>query len=279
MRSYSDSHTPSHAHSQAHTTHPPTLPHMRYASWTSRPRPPGGEGGALLGGGFCWRRWTWLLGRVRPFVFQWVHSHTCLIAWPIQGGARRGCRPLESEGPENCNRFWFTSVHNYGLSSAFCRVALLQKSLGSLILDVLGDPWQTSLFSFVILSCFLKATAPITEVTSACLSTVRCRCLLFFATCSHSFSLAPTRHLKLHLGRFPWNAKWNPHIFLSYKMQPCIPRAKHNVYRIFHTLAFSLVLSLLIFFMLNRVLHREQNSRIPQMPSRTGNPWLARWLS
>lgn len=41
----------------------------------------------------------------------------------------------------------------------------------------------------------------------------------------------------------------------------------------------SLALSLLIFYMLNRVLHREQNSRIPQMPSRTGIPRLARWLS
>lgn len=25
---------------------------------------------------------------------QWVHSHTCLIAWPIGGGALRGWRPL-----------------------------------------------------------------------------------------------------------------------------------------------------------------------------------------
>lgn len=101
--------------------------------------------------------------------------------------------------------------------------------------------------------------------------------LLFFATCSHSFSLAPTRHLKLHLGWFPWNAKWNPHIFLSDKMQPWIPRAKHNGSNFSHSL--SLALSLLIFYMLNRVLHREQNSRIPQMPSRTGIPRLARWLS
>lgn len=112
MRSYSDSHTPSHAHSQAHTTHPPTLPHMRYASWTSRPRPPGGEGGALLGA-FLLEEMNLAPWQSPAIRFQWVHSHTCLIAWPIQGGARRGCRPLESEGPENCNRFWFTSVHNY----------------------------------------------------------------------------------------------------------------------------------------------------------------------
>lgn len=28
---------------------------------------------------------------------QWVHSHTCLIAWPIGGGAHQWWRPLESE--------------------------------------------------------------------------------------------------------------------------------------------------------------------------------------
>lgn len=52
-------------------------------SW---PRPPGGEDGALSGR---------LVGGDEPgssalspaIHTQWVHSHTCLIAWPIGGGA------------------------------------------------------------------------------------------------------------------------------------------------------------------------------------------------
>lgn len=67
-----------------------------------------------------------------------------------------------------------------------------------------------------------------------------------FATCSHSLSLAPTRHLKLHLGRFPWNAKWNPHIFLSDKMQPLDPKSQAQCIKFF-TFSLSLALSLLIF--------------------------------
>lgn len=167
MRSYSDSHTPSHAHSQAHTTHPPTLPHMRYASWTPGPAHQG-ERVAPCWGRFCWRRWTWLLSRVRPFVFN-GSTHTCLIAWPIQGGAHRGCRPLESE---NRRIAIVSDSPPFIITFEFCVLSCrcVSRSLDLLILDVLGDPWQTSVFSFVIWSCFLKATAPITEVTSACLN-------------------------------------------------------------------------------------------------------------
>lgn len=49
MRSHPVLHTPSHARSQAHTTHPSILSHMRHAQPDSWPRPPGGEDGALLG--------------------------------------------------------------------------------------------------------------------------------------------------------------------------------------------------------------------------------------
>ncbi len=49
MRSHPVSHTPSHARSQAHTTHPSILSHMRHAQPDSWPRPPGGEDGALSG--------------------------------------------------------------------------------------------------------------------------------------------------------------------------------------------------------------------------------------
>lgn len=155
----------------------------------------------------------------------------------------------------------------------------ISRSLDFLFLNVLGSPWADIEFFFVVIwRSFPKTTAPITQKLCRHVSQrIRCRCFAFFATCSHSFSLAPTRHLKLHLGWFPWNAKWNPHIFLSDKMQPWIPRAKHNGSNFSHSL--SLALSLLIFFMLNRVLHREQNSSIPQMPSRTGIPRLARWRS
>lgn len=52
MRSHPVSHTPSHARSQAHTTHPSILSHMRHAQPDSWPRPPGGEDGALLGAFF-----------------------------------------------------------------------------------------------------------------------------------------------------------------------------------------------------------------------------------
>lgn len=68
------------------TTHPSILSHMRHAQPDSWPRPPGGEDGALLGR---------LVGGDEPgssalspaIHTQWVHSHTCLIAWPIGGGA------------------------------------------------------------------------------------------------------------------------------------------------------------------------------------------------
>lgn len=93
MRSHPVSHTPSHARSQAHTTHPSILSHMRHAQPDSWPHPPGGEDGALLGR---------FIGGDEPgssalspdIHTQWVHSHTCLIAWPIGGGAHRGWRPL-----------------------------------------------------------------------------------------------------------------------------------------------------------------------------------------
>lgn len=68
------------------TTHPSILSHMRHAQPDSWPRPPGGEDGALSGR---------LVGGDEPgssalspaIHTQWVHSHTCLIAWPIGGGA------------------------------------------------------------------------------------------------------------------------------------------------------------------------------------------------
>lgn len=83
-------------HAAKHTTtHPSTLLHMRHAQPDSWPRPPGGEDGALLGR---------LVGGDEPgssalspdIHTQWVHSHSCLIAWPIGGGAH-WWRPLESE--------------------------------------------------------------------------------------------------------------------------------------------------------------------------------------
>lgn len=96
MRSHPDLHTPSHARSQAHTTHPSILSHnMRHAQPDSGPRPTvGGEDGALSWGvsleemNLAPQHW------VQTFIHKWVHSHTCLIAWPIGGGALRGWRPL-----------------------------------------------------------------------------------------------------------------------------------------------------------------------------------------
>lgn len=86
MRSHPVLHTPRHARCQAYTTHPYILSHMRHAQPDSWPRPPGGEGGSPLGP---------LVGGDEPgssalspdIHTQWVHSHTCLIAWPIGGGA------------------------------------------------------------------------------------------------------------------------------------------------------------------------------------------------
>lgn len=82
---------PSHARRQAHSTHPSILSHMRHAQLDSWPRPSGercggGEGdapsGPLVGGDEPGS------SALSPDIHtQWVHSHTCLIAWPIGGGA------------------------------------------------------------------------------------------------------------------------------------------------------------------------------------------------
>lgn len=60
MRSHPASHTPSHARSQAHTTHPSILSHMRHAQSDSLASPIRGRGWCPIGAS-RWRRWTWLL--------------------------------------------------------------------------------------------------------------------------------------------------------------------------------------------------------------------------
>lgn len=48
---------------------------------------------------------------------QWVHSHTCLIAWPIGGGAHWGRRPLWSEDRGNCDMVRLSSQLLFSLLS------------------------------------------------------------------------------------------------------------------------------------------------------------------
>lgn len=86
---------PVHARSQAHTTHPSTL--SQHANTRSRTPGPAHQGertaprvgGRLVGGDEPGS--SALSPDIRT---QWVHSHTCLIAWPIGGGAHWGWRPL-----------------------------------------------------------------------------------------------------------------------------------------------------------------------------------------
>lgn len=81
-------------HAAKHTiTHPSTLLHMRHAQPDSWPRPPrrgGGAGGKRM----VPHRGVSLEMNLAPqspdIHTQWVHSHTCLIAWPIGGGAQGG---------------------------------------------------------------------------------------------------------------------------------------------------------------------------------------------
>lgn len=98
MRSNPVLHTPSHAHTQR--IHPISLAHAIRQPDSWRPPthptrgswmvPPLGGGGVVFVGGDEPGS-----SALSPAVqIQWVHSHTCLIAWPIRGGARRGWRPL-----------------------------------------------------------------------------------------------------------------------------------------------------------------------------------------
>lgn len=112
MRSYSDSHTPSHAHSQAHTTHPPTLPHMRYASWTPGPARQGEEGGALLGGVFVGGDEPGSSAESGHSFSMGPFTHTS-DSVADSGRGTSEVSPSRVGGPESCDHFWFTSVHNY----------------------------------------------------------------------------------------------------------------------------------------------------------------------
>lgn len=91
------SHTPSHARSQAYITHPPHSLAHAIRSPDSRPRPPRAEGGAFFRGRVVGGDEPGSSALSPAIHIQWVHSHTCLIAWPMQGGAHRGWRPLWSE--------------------------------------------------------------------------------------------------------------------------------------------------------------------------------------
>lgn len=127
-------------HAAKHTTtHPSILSHMRHAQPDSWPRPPGGEDGALIGGR--------LVGGDEPgssalspdIHTQWVHSHTCLIAWPIGGGAHWGWRPLESEDRRivmvrGSSQFIIKVI----FISAFCCIVIFQDLLISYFC---GCPW------------------------------------------------------------------------------------------------------------------------------------------
>lgn len=182
---------------------------------------------------------------------QWVHSHTRLMAWPIGGWAHRRWRPLRSEDRRIV--IWF-------ILRLFCWFSFCVCCLNFLILKYLVLPGLTSRFCCRHCSSFpfFFPTAPITWKLLGVSQRIRCRCL-FFSTCSHS--LTPTRHLKLHLGWFPWNAKRNPHIFSQIR---CSHGSHEPSTMDLISLTLFRSLSLLICFMLNRVLHRKQNSRLPR---------------
>lgn len=181
---------------------------------------------------------------------QWVHSHTRLMAWPIGGWAHKW-RPLRSEDRRIV--IWF-------ILRLFCWFSFCVCCLNFLILKYLVLPGLTSRFCCRHCSSFpfFFPTAPITWKLLGVSQRIRCRCL-FFSTCSHS--LTPTRHLKLHLGWFPWNAKRNPHIFSQIR---CSHGSHEPSTMDLISLTLFRSLSLLICFMLNRVLHRKQNSRLPR---------------
>lgn len=81
---------------------------------------------------------------------------------------------------------------------------------------------------------------------SACLSTHSMEmCLLFFATCSHSFSFAPTRRLKLHLEPRPPERQMKSTHFSS---QIRCSHGSHEPSTMDLILSHSFALSLLIFF-------------------------------
>ena len=139
MRSHPALHTPSHARSQAHTTHPSILSHMRHAQPDSWPRPPGGEDGAPSGR---------LVGGDEPgssalspdIHTQWVHSHMSDSVADWGRGTLRVAPSLVG-GPQNCDGLWFISVHNYSYIH-FCILLYcnISRSLDFLFLDVLGSP-------------------------------------------------------------------------------------------------------------------------------------------
>lgn len=69
---------------------------------------------------------------------QWVHSHTCLIAWPIGGGAH-WWRPLESEDRRivmvrGSSQFIIKVI----FISAFCLYCNISRSLD---FRIFGCPW------------------------------------------------------------------------------------------------------------------------------------------
>lgn len=95
MRSHPALHTPTHAH----TSQPPhSRSHMRHAQPDSWPCPPGGRGWRPVGRGVFVGGDEPGSSALSPDIHtQWVHTHTCLIAWPIGGGAHWGWCRLKSE--------------------------------------------------------------------------------------------------------------------------------------------------------------------------------------
>lgn len=160
----------------------------------------------------------------------------------------------------------------------FCILLYTSRSLDFLFLNVLGSPWADIEFFVVILSSFLKTTAPITQTLCPHVTQrIRCRCFAFLqhvATHSHSHPLAISNFIWAGSPGMPNEI----HIFFSQIRCSHGSHEPSTMDRISHTRSFSRSFSLNL-LMLNRVLHREQNSRVPQMTSRTGIPRLARWLS
>lgn len=113
MRSHPDLHTPSHARSQAHTTHPSILSHnMRHAQPDSWPRPTRGERMVP-----CWGRFVGgdepgssaLSPDIHTQMGPFTHMSDSVADW---GRGTSRVAPSLVGGPQNCDGSWFISVHN-----------------------------------------------------------------------------------------------------------------------------------------------------------------------